>query len=236
MASYPTGSPISSVKLPWKTRTLLAVVPLGRVLVSLLSRTMGWREVNLGPVEALWQRGGPVIYALWHGRILMVPGFYAGRRPITVLASLHRDGEYIVRFVRGYGYGVVRGSTTRGGQRAMHELLRRIEAGEDIGIIPDGPRGPRYVVQRGIVTLAKLSGAPIVPMTFSASRRRHLRSWDQFLIPHPFARAVVIFGEPLSVPAAASKEEMEAIRRELEGSLRRITEEADRFFTTGAGR
>lgn len=118
----------------------------------------------------------------------------------------------------------------------MHELLRRIEAGEDIGIIPDGPRGPRYVVQRGIVTLAKLSGAPIVPMTFSASRRRHLRSWDQFLIPHPFARAVVIFGEPLSVPAAASKEEMEAIRRELEGSLRRITEEADRFFTTGAGR
>lgn len=217
--------------MSWADRLRLALLPpLGRWAVSLLGRTLTLTEVNRDVVEPFWAARAPLIYACWHGRILLVPYLYRGRHRPWVLTSRHRDGELVSRYVRGFGFRVVRGSTTRGGTAAIRELARRLKAGEEAAIVPDGPRGPRYVVQSGIALLAKLSGAPIVPLALSASRRTHLASWDEFLVPHPFARVVVIFGEPLYVPADADREVLEARRGALESRLRELTREADAYF------
>ncbi len=217
--------------MSWTDRLRLALLPrLGRPAVRLLGRTLTLAEVNRVVVEPLWAAQAPVIYACWHGRILMIPYFYRKGHHPYVLASLHRDGELVSRFVRGFGFRVVRGSSTRGGASAIRELVRLLRSGAEVAIIPDGPRGPRYVVQPGITLLAKLSGAPIIPLAVSASRRTLLRSWDEFLIPHPFARVVVIFGEPIRVPADARREVLEERRKALEASLRQLTWQADVSF------
>lgn len=217
--------------MSWTDRLRLALFPpLGRWAVRLLGLTLTLTEVNRRHVEPFWARRAPVIYACWHGRILLIPYLYGGRHRPYALASLHRDGELVSRYVQGFGFRLVRGSTTRGGPAAIRELARRLRAGAEVAVVPDGPRGPRYVVQAGITLLAKLSGAPIVPLAVSASRRTHLRSWDEFLIPHPFARVVVIFGEPLWVPADADRKVLEERRGALEASLRQLTQAADAHF------
>jgi len=217
--------------MSWADRLRLALIPLlGGWAVRLLGLTLALTEVNRHHVQPLWARRAPVIYACWHGRILLIPYLYGRRHHPYVLASLHRDGELVSRYAQGFGFRVVRGSTTRGGSAAIRELAHRLKAGAEVAIVPDGPRGPRYVVQSGITLLAKLSGAPIVPLAVSASRRTHLRSWDEFLIPHPFARVVVIFGEPVRVPADADRRVLEERRGALEASLRQLTREADAYF------
>jgi hypothetical protein len=170
-----------------------------------------------------------VIYAVWHGRILMLPYLYGRSHRIHALTSRSRDGEILSRFVQGFGIRVVRGSSSRGGNRALLTLARLVrEEDAEILVVPDGPRGPRHVAQPGAVLLAKLTGAPVVPMGFGARPSTVLRSWDAFLVPHPFARAVVVFGNPITVPRDADRELLETKRRELEAALQEITAAADR--------
>jgi hypothetical protein len=218
-------------ELSWRERRTVALqVALGRTVIRLLGASLRLTEANRAAVEPLWAEGGPVIYAAWHGRMLMLPYLYGRRRAVHVLASRSRDGEIVSRFARGFGFRVVRGSTSRGAAtaiRALARLLRQEHA--EVGIVPDGPRGPRYVAQSGPVLLAKLGRAPIVPLGISASRATVLRSWDELLIPHPFARLAVVFGEPLRVPADADRAVLEAARQRLETALRRVTLEADRL-------
>jgi lysophospholipid acyltransferase (LPLAT)-like uncharacterized protein len=215
-----------------KTRSafvLAAACGLARNVVRVLGRSLRLVEINRAAVEPLWAAGRPTIYAVWHGRMLMLPYFYGRRLNVHVLASRSRDGEIVSRFVRGFGFAVVRGSSSAGGTRALRALARVLTIdGSAVAIVPDGPRGPRWVAQAGPVLLARLSGAPIVPVGFGVSRGTILRSWDAFLLPHPFARAVVVFGQPLSVPAHADRGGIEAHRRELERALIRATEAADR--------
>ncbi|MGH7319350.1 MAG: lysophospholipid acyltransferase family protein [Candidatus Rokuibacteriota bacterium] len=171
-----------------------------------------------------------MIYAIWHGRMLMLPYFYGRVRPLHVLVSRSRDGELMSRFVRGFGFRVIRGSTSRGAATALRALVRLIrEERAEVVLVPDGPRGPRYVAQTGPVILAKLGGAPIVPVACSVSRGTVLSSWDACVIPHPFARVAVLFGDPLVVPKDADRATLEAYRRRLEVALRALTQEADRI-------
>lgn len=211
-------------------RVFLSLVAfLGRGLIRCLHRTLRVREEGVEWVEPFWRDRRAMIYALWHGRMLMIPAIYERRRAPWIMTSLSRDGELVGQVVRGFGFRIVRGSTTRGGTRALREQVRLLRRGEEVGVLPDGPRGPRQVVQPGIMLLAKLSQAPIIPMGFGAFPRWLLSSWDEFLVPRPFARAVVLFGEPIWVPASAERDTLEARRKLLEERLTSLTWQADRL-------
>ena len=168
-----------------------------------------------------------LIFAFWHGRLL--PLLFAHRdENIHVLASEHADGEMLGQTIRRLGYGHVRGSSTRGGTRALLELTEKVRAGFDIGLTVDGPRGPRGVVKAGAIEVARQTGAAIIPLTSASDRHRVFRSWDAFELPYPGARVVVRYGEPLVVDPNADRAEVEARRLDLERELTRITDEADR--------
>lgn len=153
-------------------RTLIRVLPwLGYGVIRGLRWTIRMTTVKSEAVEALLKEGRNCIVAFWHGRQLMMP--FADRgRAISILISQHRDGELIARTVARFGFHAVRGSTTRGGSAAFRRLVGRARAGDIVVITPDGPRGPRHVVQPGVVKLAMLTGLPIVPLTFSASKKK----------------------------------------------------------------
>jgi hypothetical protein len=149
----------------------LAVLPaLGYAVIRCLGWTLRLQRLHAERVEALWAEGQNVIVAFWHGRQLMMP--LAARRPkAAVLISEHRDGELIARILSWFHLAAIRGSSSRGGSRALRQLVKAGEEGDDLVVTPDGPRGPRCVAHAGIIELAKLTGLPIVPVTFGASKK-----------------------------------------------------------------
>lgn len=146
-----------------------------------------------------------------------------------MLISQSQDGEHIHRIIKCLGFHTVRGSSSKGGLRGLRGLVKAVEAGYDVAITPDGPRGPARQVQSGVIHLARHTGAPIVPITTSANRYKQFRSWDQFLVPYPFSKAVIFLGEPLFVPSDITEQEINAYQIRLQKELDRITEEADRY-------
>jgi lysophospholipid acyltransferase (LPLAT)-like uncharacterized protein len=193
--------------------------------VRLLGLTLSIRRDERA-VEPLWQARAPVIYAVWHGQILLLPLLY-GRRAVCVLASRSRDGELLTRYVGRFGIEAVRGSSTRGGAAALRHLARSLEEGREVVVVPDGPRGPAEVVKPGIVGLARLSGAAIVPVAVGASSEWRLGSWDGFRIPRPFARCVARFGEPIHVARVVDPRAQEVARGEVEAALRALSSSVD---------
>ena len=193
--------------------------------VRLLGLTLSIRRDERA-VEPLWQAGAPVIYAVWHGQILLLPLLY-GRRAVCVLASRSRDGEMLTRYIGRFGIEAVRGSSSRGGAAALRHLARWLKRGHEVVIVPDGPRGPAEVVKPGIVGLARLSGAAIVPVAVGASSEWRLGSWDGFRIPRPFARCVARFGEPIHVPRVVDRRAEAAAREEVEAALRALSSSVD---------
>jgi lysophospholipid acyltransferase (LPLAT)-like uncharacterized protein len=183
-----------------------------------------------------WNRGAeifdaaqmqPVIYCLWHNRLALSMLIYRRitsrrrpGRPLAALVSASKDGALLSAVLQEFGVQPVRGSTSRRGHQALLELTTWAERNYDLAITPDGPRGPRYVVQEGTVALAQLTGLPIVPVSYHATPKFSLRSWDKFQIPLPFAKCRIVFGKPVSVPREASDGEREALRAELERWLR----------------
>jgi lysophospholipid acyltransferase (LPLAT)-like uncharacterized protein len=152
-----------------------------------------------------------------------------------MLVSQHRDGEFIARAVKLFGIDSVRGSTTHGGLSALRGMVRFYQEGGNLAITPDGPLGPRHVVQAGVLEIARLTGAPVIPVSYGASRKKVFATWDHFILPLPFCRVVYIWGEPVLVPRNASRGELEEKRRLLEERLKAICAEADRFFQKVAG-
>ena len=185
--------------------------PVAAAFVRFLGATLRVGVTGADALRPHWAARRPLIYAIWHGRILMVPWLNArlrrthGARPVTVLVSRSRDGEIVARFIRCFGLDAVRGSSSRGGGPAARELVGRIELGEDVAVVPDGPRGPRGRVQPGVVTLAALTGAPIVPLAVAARPAKRLGSWDEFMLPLPFARCALVFGPPVEIPRDADR-------------------------------
>jgi len=168
-----------------------------------------------------------VIFAFWHGRMLPLSYRYRNKS-IHVLASSHRDGELMGQTIRQLGFGHVRGSSTRGGAKAIRELVAKLEEGYDLGITVDGPKGPRHEVKLGPLEIAKLSGAPVVPAAVSSKSHWVFPSWDAFEVPRPFTTVYVRFGRPVRVSPNAEPEDLEKGRIELETILREITTANDR--------
>jgi lysophospholipid acyltransferase (LPLAT)-like uncharacterized protein len=159
--------------------------------------------------------------AFWHGRILPAT-YYFRRRGIVVITSENFDGEWIAGIIERFGYGTARGSTSRGGHRALRQLARGLASGKPAGFTLDGPRGPARAAQPGAIWLAKATGNPVLPFHLEADRYWTLKSWDSTQIPKPFATVALTVGEPFEVPKDADDERIEAARRELEERLRAL--------------
>lgn len=198
---------------------------LGAWALRLLARTLRIRREERA-VAPLWASHTPAIYVVWHARLLLLPYLY-GHRGARVLISRSRDGEMVARLVRCFGFVVVRGSSSRGGAGGLRGLARALGEGHSVIVVPDGPRGPAETVKPGVVTLARLTGAPVVPLSFAGSAEWRARSWDGFRIPKPFARCVVRFGEPLRVTPSRDRGDAEATRKDIEAALREVTWQVD---------
>lgn len=180
--------------------------------------------------------GRPFIAAIWHSRILLMPRFYheVAYRPAAVIISKSFDGQLAGAFGRRYGLTPIWGSSSRGGAEALEQLIESSRQGLGIILTADGPRGPAQILKPGTIKAAQALGAPIYPATCHAEKVTRLRSWDRFVIPHPFSRAVFIVGKAVRVPPDADAAGLEAKRRELEDELNRITQEAEHYFDAGA--
>lgn len=217
---------MSEWQASWVKRAQVALIAgLGYPLINALGHTLRWRVEGLQHLEAVHASGRQPVMAFWHGRILPAT-FYFRRRGIVVITSENFDGEWIARIIERFGYGTARGSTSRGGRKAILQLMRDMKAGRPAGFTLDGPRGPARVAQAGAVWLARATGNPVLPFHLEASSHWSLRSWDRTQIPKPFSTVALVVGEPIDVPKDATEEELEQARRELEARLTRLEERA----------
>ncbi len=163
------------------------------------------------------------IFCFWHGRMILLPFFKPKGRDMHVMISHHRDGELIARVIDWLGIAAVRGSGSKGVRSAVAQMEAQLEAGHNVSITPDGPRGPMHIASRGAVHLSQRTGLPLIPVTFGAANAKRLRSWDRFIIPYPFSHVEVHAAAPI-----LAGEDTEAARQELETALNHITQEVDR--------
>lgn len=202
-----------------------AIAAIGYRAVAALGTTLRWRVEGLEHYDAIVSSGRQPIMAFWHGRILPATYYFRGRG-IVVITSENFDGEWIAGIIERLGYGTARGSTSRGGLRAMLRLKRELAAGHPAGFTIDGPRGPARVAQPGAVWLAKTTGHPVLPFHLEASRHWTLRSWDRTQIPKPFATVSIAMGEPFTVAPDADKAAVESSRVGLERRLAALEQRA----------
>jgi lysophospholipid acyltransferase (LPLAT)-like uncharacterized protein len=195
-----------------------AIAGLGYPIINALGHTLRWRVEGLQHFEAVQASGRQPVMAFWHGRILPATFYFRGRG-IVVITSENFDGEWIARIIERFGYGTARGSTTRGGRKAILQLVRDMKAGRAAGFTLDGPRGPARVAQPGAVWLASATGNPLLPFHLEASSHWTLRSWDQTQIPRPFSTVALVVGEPIEVPKDAPPDVLEVARVDLERRL-----------------
>jgi lysophospholipid acyltransferase (LPLAT)-like uncharacterized protein len=195
--------------------------------IRLVWLTGRWRIEGDGDAKRLFEQGKPLIIATWHGRLLMTPFGWRHSDRSHVLVSAHRDGQLIAGTLAHFKARTIVGSTRRGGADALRKLHRLMLQGGAVGITPDGPRGPRMRVSLGIIQLARLSGAPIFPLAYSARPRHVFETWDRFILPLPFGRGLFLWGEPLTVPRDAGEAVVETARRQLEERLNALTDRAD---------
>lgn len=203
-----------------------AVTAFGSGLLTSLLLTCRFSVSGAENYRRLVNAGKPVIFVLWHGRLLPCTFRHRGQGLVTLI-SQHRDGEYIARIVRRWGFTAVRGSSSRGASPAFRQLLRHVRAGRSVAITPDGPRGPREVMKPGALALAQLSGAPVIPVLAGADRAWWFGGWDRFLVPRPFARVRMAYGAPVWVPRESEPGMLEAVAGEIESRLAEIMRTVD---------
>ena len=190
--------------------------------------TLRWTVVG-GENIAKAHAAGKVCWASWHGRQLLTINVHAGQR-VVILASLSKDGDIQTAMLERLGYRVERGSSSRGAARGLLSMARAMREGWQPAIAVDGPRGPRHEVKQGIVALARYEDASIIPTMASCESAWVVPSWDRTLLPKPFTRAVIEYGEPVHVPAKTTDEELERLRAGLEATLAEMTSRCDRHF------
>ena len=222
--------------MPAFAKSLLRSAPVQRALawviavyIRLVWHSGRWEVRGEQPRDDLARAGTPVIVGLWHNRILMMPYAWRGQRSsIQMLVSAHRDGMMVTRTMALFnmiGIPVGKGAARAG---AVKTALRTLKEGRILGITPDGPRGPRMRVKAGITDIARLSGATIVPVTYAARWRLTVDSWDRFVVPLPFSRGLVLWGDPIPMPEGTDPAAWEAARLTVEDAMIALAALADR--------
>ena len=196
-----------------RERRIRWIVRLGVPLVRLLGKSWRIRLVNSATsVDAMRREGRPIVFALWHGD--MLPLLYHHRdEGVSVLISEHRDGELIARVAESLGFRTIRGSTSRGASRALIALARQLNAGHDVAITPDGPRGPARSFAPGALIAAQRANAPVIAVGLFAKSAWRLGTWDRFKIPRPFSRVRIAYSDPVTLNAASAREAAEDTAR-----------------------
>ena len=202
---------------------------LGYLAIRTICSTLRWEVRGWHHLEAIRNSGKKLIMAFWHGRIFMAT-YHFRNWGIVVMTSQNRDGEYIARVIQRFGYGVARGSSTRGSRGATVEVLRALKAGRDVGFTMDGPQGPRYVAKPGAAFIARKSGNPVMPFSVSVDRKWVMRSWDHFQVPKPFSRAVLLIGEPIYVEENITRDEIHFIEERIQHSLDELRDRGDSWW------
>lgn len=202
----------------WKQAQAQAIAVIGMPLIEAMGATYHWRESGAGHYEAIVREGRRPILALWHGRILAAT-LYFRDRGVVAMTSENFDGEWVARLMRRFGYRAARGSTSRGGARALAQLRREMAAGYPAAFTVDGPRGPARVAQPGAVWLASATGNPILPFHIEASKYWTVKSWDRHQVPRPGATLAVAIGRPIEVAPHADEGDIEGGRQMLQAAL-----------------
>ena len=212
-----------------KRAQLAAIAAVGVPAIAALGSSLTWIVEGLEHLQ-FEGNGRPPIMAFWHGRVLTAT-YYFRRRGIVVMISENFDGEWIARIIEQFGFRTSRGSTSRGGRRALLQLKREMDRGRPSGFAVDGPRGPARKVQPGAIWLAKLTGNPVVPFHMEASSYWSLKSWDRTQIPRPFSTVALTVGQPIEVAPGADATILEANRVKLEQSLFALEQRAAAMLT-----
>ncbi|HXH62144.1 MAG TPA: lysophospholipid acyltransferase family protein [Fimbriimonadaceae bacterium] len=207
----------------WRSIRGRVLPPLVYIVARLIGATLRIRAVGY---EAYEQMEGGKVFLGWHGRTFLAALFFRNKGLWTII-SRSRDGEMQNRIFTMFGFNTIRGSTGRGGAKAAAESIRVLKKGETMAFTPDGPRGPSGVVQSGVMLMAKKSGAALVPVGVAASRKWHAPTWDRYMVPLPFARCLMVFGDPIFISRDASDEEVEFARQRLEKDIKIAQERAD---------
>jgi len=201
----------------------------GYITIALIGRTIRWRSEGDAHLDEIYATGHRAIFTFWHGRIFPAT-YYWRRRGIVVMTSMNLDGEAIAQCIQRFGYGAARGSSSRGGFRALAQLVRDIRHGKDAAFTIDGPRGPRYVAKQGPVLLAFKTGAAVFCFHIAMKRKIQLKSWDEFQIPLPFTTAIVLKAPPIWAPSNATEEELRALHERMQATLDDLRRRGDAWF------
>lgn len=204
----------------------------GLILVKTISMTYRVRIISPENETKTLAQFKSLIYASWHQRFFPGITLFSKKRPIAIMISQSRDGEYIAKVAEALGHRPVRGSSSRGGSLALRELKRLVDKGYKVAHIVDGPRGPFGMVKPGLVSMAQATGVPIVPVVVSPQKAWVFNSWDRFMVPKPFSRIVIRYGEPIQVGRRLSRDEFERIRLKVEHKLQSLYEETDQLWTS----
>lgn len=206
---------------------------LGALLLSCLRRTLRLKIIANPALGQIWSADSPSVLVFWHNQQLMMPWIYLDqekghkKKPISALISQSKDGRFIAKAMDVLKIGSVAGSSSRGGKEALIQLVRLIKSGSHIAITPDGPKGPLHKVKIGALKASQLTGARILPACFAAEKVWRFGSWDKMILPKPFSKSVMLYGEPLLVPREASNEEIQQLADKLEAELNSITARAE---------
>lgn len=195
--------------------------------VRLVWLTSKWEFLGKENPDPYWKTNKPIIACFWHGRLLMMFKSWFGHHKLHMLISSHPDGQIIARTTQQFGYGWVAGSSNKEGRKAVVNILKILKNGESVGVTPDGPRGPCYQASLGIIQMARLGKADLLPLSYSSRRGIFMKSWDRFFLPLPFSKGVFIYG-PI-IKASTSSKNDEELRQQLEASLKNLTQKADLY-------
>jgi lysophospholipid acyltransferase (LPLAT)-like uncharacterized protein len=227
-AHYDTRLP----KLPWHRRIQIPIIAaIVYTVIRTLGPTIRFEVLGRNVVEELWAAKQPCIWAFWH-RVIIPIAWYGRNLGIVILNTTAFDGQWTRKVIEWLGFGTAQGSSSRGGLRGLNEMAKRIGEGVDCGFTIDGPRGPRYVAKVGPVLLARMTGAPIVMFHVGVERGTTFKkTWDHFLLPSLFTRAVIIGAKPIYVPKDADPEMIQAKHAEMQRALERVRDLAEGWFS-----
>ncbi|EMY68471.1 lysophospholipid acyltransferase family protein [Leptospira vanthielii] len=218
-----------------KRKILVWLLPLIVVWFQrLIGLTSKFRFLTNDAYEELFKNKKPFIYSIWHTNVLYSPYLHRGKN-VAVLISESKDGDYINQVVHRFGNTSIRGSSSKGGSKALKAVIQHLKKGLPAAFTPDGPRGPAFIVQPGLIAAAQVTQVPIIPFHYECSRQWILeRAWDKHRIPKPFTTFVVSYGDPISVPRNLNEEEFEKVRLKVEEAMlnnrNRAITEAERIY------